>query len=104
VLSADYFSIPDEEIKGLESVLTMVGGKVVYASGAFSKHAPLPLPVSLDWSPIKHYGGYHQPQDSTAGIGDRAARSIVEPEASHKHRWVLSEAGIWSLGCDCFAF
>jgi predicted amidohydrolase YtcJ len=31
VLSADYFSIADEEIKQLESVLTIVGGKVVYA-------------------------------------------------------------------------
>src|ERR1700678_1795264 len=46
VLSADYFSIPDEEIKHLESVLTIVGGKVVYASDEFSKLAPPALPVS----------------------------------------------------------
>src|SRR5882724_1124403 len=65
VLSADYFSVADEDIKGIESVLTVVGGKVVYASGEFSKLAPPPLPVSLDWSPIKHYGGYQQPQEST---------------------------------------
>src|SRR6202050_5624154 len=32
VLSADYFSIPEDEIKHLESVLTIVGGKIVYAS------------------------------------------------------------------------
>src|SRR6266581_452018 len=79
VLSADYFSIPDEEIKGLESVLTMVGGRVVYASGEFSKLAPPPVPVSLDWSPIKHYGGYQQPQDSSVGTAERAARSAIEP-------------------------
>ena len=85
-------------------MLTMVGGKVVYASGAFSKHAPPPLPVSVDWSPIKHYGGYQQPQESTVGISGRAARSAIEPKSSHKHRWILSEAGMWSLGCDCFAF
>src|SRR6266567_402302 len=105
VLSADYFSIPDEEIKGLESVLTMVGGKVVYASGEFSKLAPPPVPVSLDWSPIKHYGGYQQPQDSSVGIGDRAARSTIEAaiesEAYHYHPWVLGEEGMWSLGCNC---
>src|SRR5712671_176211 len=83
VLTADYFSILDEEIKGLESVLTMVGGKVVYASGEFSKLAPPPLPVSLAWSPIKHYGGYQQPQESTVGAVDRAARSRIEPEADH---------------------
>ena len=34
VLSADYFSVPEEEIKGIESVLTLVGGKVVYGAGA----------------------------------------------------------------------
>jgi predicted amidohydrolase YtcJ len=104
VLSADYFSIPDEEIKGLESVLTMVGGKVVYASGEFAKLAPPPIPVSLEWSPIKHYGGYQQPKESTVGAANRAARSRIEPEAPHKHRWVLGEADMWSLGCDCFAF
>src|SRR6266702_5671443 len=56
VLSADYFSIPDEKIKQLESVLTIVGGKIVYATEEFSKLAPLALPVSPSWSPIKAYG------------------------------------------------
>jgi len=32
VLSSDYFSIPEEQIKSLESVLPVVGGKVVYAA------------------------------------------------------------------------
>ncbi|HXI89266.1 MAG TPA: amidohydrolase, partial [Blastocatellia bacterium] len=105
VLSADYFSIPDEEIKRLESVLTMVGGKVVYAAEEFSKLAPPPLPVSPDWSPVKYYGGYQQPQSVTINTTDRAARSAGEPSALHKaHRWVFGEGGIWELGCDCFAF
>ena len=30
VLSGDYFSCPDEQIKKLRSVLTVVGGKVVW--------------------------------------------------------------------------
>jgi predicted amidohydrolase YtcJ len=32
ILSKDYFSIPEEEIKSLESVFTIVGGKIVYTS------------------------------------------------------------------------
>jgi cytosine/adenosine deaminase-related metal-dependent hydrolase len=40
VLSADYFSVADEEIKTLESVLTMVGGKPVYATEEFAELAP----------------------------------------------------------------
>ena len=105
VLSADYFSISDEEIKRLESVLTMVGGKVVYAAREFSKLAPPPLPASPDWSPVKYYGGYQQPRDARAGAPDRAVRSAIEPNARQKaHRWVRGKADLWSLGCDCFAF
>ena len=58
VLSADYFSIPEEQIKRLESVLTIVGGKVVYAAAPFGRLAPPQLPVSPDWSPVKSYGGH----------------------------------------------
>ena len=57
----------------------MIGGKVVYASGEFSKLAPPRVAVSPDWSPINHYGGYQQPQDSSAITSDRAARSPIDP-------------------------
>ncbi len=33
VLSGDYFSIPEDAIKEPESVMTVVGGKVVYGAG-----------------------------------------------------------------------
>ena len=35
VLSKDYMTVPVEQIGGIESVLTMVGGKVVYAAGPY---------------------------------------------------------------------
>jgi predicted amidohydrolase YtcJ len=35
VLSGDYMTIPVDRIGGLESVLTMVGGRVVYAAGEY---------------------------------------------------------------------
>lgn len=37
VLSRDYLTVPVEQISELESVLTMVGGKVVYANQRFAK-------------------------------------------------------------------
>jgi predicted amidohydrolase YtcJ len=64
VLSEDYFSIPEERIKALESILTIVNGKVVYGSGEFSALAPPPLPVSPDWSPVRAYGGYCQVEEA----------------------------------------
>jgi hypothetical protein len=36
VLSKDYLSVPVEEIGGIHSLLTLVGGRVVYAEGAFA--------------------------------------------------------------------
>jgi len=61
VLSADYFSIPDEDIKRLESVLTLVGGKAVHAAAEFAALAPPALPVLPAWSPVAKFGGYGAP-------------------------------------------
>ena len=58
VLSADYFSVPEEEIKRLESVLTIVGGKPVYAAAEFAPLSPPALPVAPEWSPVAKFGGY----------------------------------------------
>ena len=60
VLSADYFSIAEGQIKSLESVLTIVGGEIVYAESEFKQFAPPELPVSPSWSPVKIFGGYHE--------------------------------------------
>ncbi|WP_026629843.1 amidohydrolase [Dyadobacter alkalitolerans] len=59
LLSDDYFSVPDNQIRDLQSVLTVVGGRVVYGADKFSGLSPKiadPLP---SWSPVKYFGGYH---------------------------------------------
>ncbi|MCX5887844.1 MAG: amidohydrolase [Deltaproteobacteria bacterium] len=101
VLSADYFSIPAEQIKQLESVLTVVGGRIVFGAGEFESLGPPPLPVSPDWSPVKTHGGY-APQ----GVMQMRRQQCghVHAPGAKAHRWVLSESGLWSLDCDCFAF
>ena len=45
VLSRDYMTIPVEEIGGLESLLTIVGGRIVYAAGPYGRLNP-PAPVA----------------------------------------------------------
>jgi predicted amidohydrolase YtcJ len=98
VLSADYFSVPEEQIKRLESVLTVMGGKVVYAAEEFSKLAPPLPPVSPDWSPVAKYGGYARRAASGA-----PAHHSVRSSCSHLPRfgWAGFPEGI---GCPCFAF
>ncbi|HEY9765615.1 MAG TPA: amidohydrolase, partial [Chroococcales cyanobacterium] len=60
VLSDDYLTVPEDRIPHLESVLTAVGGKVVYGAQEFERFSPPPLPVSPDWSPVAKFGGYHR--------------------------------------------
>lgn len=59
VLSKDYFSVAEEEIKGIESVLTVVDGKVVYAVITSSPLAP-PIPVLPEWSPVVKVPGHYR--------------------------------------------
>jgi predicted amidohydrolase YtcJ len=64
-LDRDHFSVADEEIKSLASVLTVVGGRVVHGDREFKDLAP-PLPAAMpDWSPVRAYGGYHSFQHET---------------------------------------
>jgi len=107
VLSSDYFSISEEDIKRLESHLTIVGGKVVYASDAFAKLAPPELPVSPGWSPVARYGGYAKSSNQALGAVHSASCSHVDASADdgiHSHLKVLGDLGLWQLGCYCFAF
>jgi predicted amidohydrolase YtcJ len=59
ILTADYLTIPDEQIKAIEAALTVTGGEVVYATEPFAQFAPPPLPpVEPGWSPVSRFGGY----------------------------------------------
>jgi len=58
ILPQDYFTMNVEKIKNLESSLTIVNGKVVYAAPEYQQYAPAKPEVAPDWSPVKYYGGY----------------------------------------------
>lgn len=58
ILSDDYFSVPEEQIKDLQSVLTIVDGQVVYGAGDYADLSPSIPAVIPEWSPVKYYGGY----------------------------------------------
>ena len=76
ILSADYFAVEDEDISRIDSLLTIVGGKIAYAVADYEGLArPLP-PILPDWSPVLHYGGYHQ-----CPSGVRQAQRIAQAAA-----------------------
>ena len=114
VLSQDFFSVDEEAIKSIESVLTVVGGEVVFGAAEFTGLGPPPIPVLPEWSPVNSVPGHwrraapaphkqialpHQcggPCGVHAHQHDRARKSAVP---------VSNFGGFWgALGCSCFAF
>jgi predicted amidohydrolase YtcJ len=87
VLSADYLTVDDEEIKGLASVITLLDGNIVHAAGEFRALAP-PLPAaSPDWSPVNRF----------------AAHDPAPVLAPARHSACFERSGAWSsTGCDCW--
>lgn len=109
VLSADYFNVPEEQIKSIESVLTMVGGAVVYATDEFTQLAPPALPVSPDWSPVAKFGGYARAESKSVARDSHrhthlcTGHSFPGDQIQQAGKWIEGAAGLWTLGCDCFA-
>ena len=115
----DYFACPEHEISEITSDLTIVGGKVVYGSGAFASHDDaVPPPALPNWSPVRTFGGYGAWRDSRAGKS--AAREKLASACGcanacnvHGHDHAAAWSGMvpvsdlrsfWgALGCACWA-
>jgi hypothetical protein len=61
----------------IESVLTIVKGRIVYANDPFTTLAPSPLQVSPDSSPVKQYGGYYWSESSRRSLRSSQLLSVV---------------------------
>ncbi len=99
VLTADYFEVPDDEVRRLESVLTVVGGRVVWAAGPFADLAPPAPPVSPSWSPVAAVPGLWRgpaPAAPRAAHGPEAGRLRVEGGGQARPSW--------GDACGCFVF
>lgn len=60
VLDKDYFTVPEDQIKTVSSVLTVVDGRVVFGAQNYADLAPKLPPTLPGWSPLKYFGGYYQ--------------------------------------------
>ena len=123
----DFFACPESEIADTTALLTVVGGKVVYAAGAFAAHdAGAPPPAMPDWSPVRRFGGYgnwgnwgEQGAPLQAGMQNQVLRQAAAACAcandckvhGHQHAtaWtsklpISDLQGFWgALGCACWA-
>ncbi len=118
VLDKDYMSIGEGEIQDITSVLTVLGGKIVHASGGYESLAPAPPPVSPSWSPVATYGGYQSRSKSAphASASERRFHYAAACACSsaclvhgHEHAFAANAtvpasdaAMFWgALGCNC---
>jgi predicted amidohydrolase YtcJ len=110
VIDKDYFKVDAEEIKDIVSLLTCVGGKIVYADKGFKNLSP-EIPAAMpDWSPVRTYGGYQE----RSGLRAQALATFQNALSSSccsvhfqpkKSRSSIEEVAFdWSLGCSCWAF
>jgi predicted amidohydrolase YtcJ len=60
ILSDDYFTAGTESIKHITALMTVVNGKIVYASGKYAAESPAIAAAIPAWSPINYYGGYQK--------------------------------------------
>jgi len=112
VLSADYFRVDEDAIKAIESVLTVVGGRIVYGQGPFRELAPPDLPVLPEWSPVAKVPGHYRPvqQPAVAQLahqcrGACAVHAHAHDRARRSDVPVSDYSGFWgAFGCSCFAF
>jgi predicted amidohydrolase YtcJ len=102
----DYFSCPESELPEITAHLTVVGGKIVYATSEFAHlDEATPPPPMPDWSPVRRFGGY----DAWA---DRERRTVIHAamrqtasacgraQAGDVHDFTT----LWgALGCACWA-
>jgi len=66
VLDRDYFSVAENELQDITSVLTVVAGKIVHAAEILNLFRPRYQPTSPSWSPVATYGGYQSRRKSAA--------------------------------------
>ncbi|CCA90762.1 amidohydrolase [Novosphingobium sp. PP1Y] len=111
VLSDDYFSVPEDEIVHIRSVLTLLGGKAVHGEGDYGPIAPeLPKPMP-DWSPVAIFGGYHKTPEAKAKLAAACGCHSACSVHGHDHAAALAAnvpahdvQTFWgSLGCGCWA-
>jgi hypothetical protein len=92
ILSDDFFSVPDDDISHIESVLTLVGGNVVYAAGPFEGLEPDSAPTTVGWSPVAQFGGFHA---TPAPSGWRQAQGVLDVahDSNEERAWRASKDG-----------
>ncbi len=91
ILSDDFLTVPEDVIPDIESLLTVVGGRIVYATAEYEGLDEAVPPVSPAWSPVARFGGYQSGQGG-AHQASLVAEAVAESE-QHR-RWRVARGSV----------
>ena len=94
ILSDDFFAVDEADIAHIESLLTVVGGRIVYAAGDYEGQDEQLPPVHPFWSPVSHFGGYQsiaKPSTTGGRQADLLAQAAVESD--QQRQWQQARSG-----------
>ncbi len=115
VLSADYMAVPPQQIRRINALMTIVGGRIVFGEGDYAAFSPPLPPASPSWSPVN---AVPSPAQRAEMPGEtRHARSCHDGCGNHcgvhghdhaiawkKPLPIADKGAFWgALGCSCFA-
>ncbi len=111
LLSDDYFHVAEDDIAHLRSVLTVLGGKVVYGEGDFAPLGPKAPKAMPDWSPVATFGGHWRRDETSKKLAAACACHSACTVHGHDHAAALGAKvpaadvqSFWgALGCGCWA-
>ena len=93
----DFFTVPEYDIPHIESLLTVVGGRIVHGAAEYEGLDEQLPAVSPDWTPVAHYGGYQatvKPSVSGARQAELLGQAVAESE---QHRQWRAQRGLAPL-------
>jgi len=112
----DFFACPEDDIADTTSLLTIVGGRVVYGAGGFASLEDVSVPPAMpEWSPVRVYGGYgawaqaRREQQAAPRVSCGCDHACGVHGHDHANAWASRVPAsdlksFWgALGCACWA-
>jgi predicted amidohydrolase YtcJ len=114
----DFLACAESDIADTTSVLTIVGGRVVFAAEEFVRYDDTPPPPAMpDWSPVREFGGYgawaradsRVPSTQVAKTACGCTHRCTIHGHNHAAAWTANAPAqdlksFWgALGCACWA-
>jgi predicted amidohydrolase YtcJ len=96
VLKEDYLIVPDNRISAMSSVLTIVGGRIVYGEGKYAALSSAAPKAAPDWLPVNKYPGFQ-----SADVADGGIKLAATVASQAMPTMLAADGSEVNMGCLC---